>query len=54
MGHESMGYFRLAGERFAMRLAPDSELNAGDQIEPRLRPDSWHLFADDSEARRLA
>jgi multiple sugar transport system ATP-binding protein len=53
MGHESMGYFRLAGERCAMRLAPDSGLSAGDRIEPRLRPNSWHLFADDTEGKRL-
>jgi ABC-type sugar transport system ATPase subunit len=54
MGHESLGYFHLASERFAMRLAADSGLNVGDQIEPRLRPGSWHLFADDAEGRRLA
>jgi ABC-type sugar transport system ATPase subunit len=54
MGHESLGYFRLGGERFAMRLPPDSGLNVGDHIEPRLRPGSWRLFADDAEGRRLA
>jgi multiple sugar transport system ATP-binding protein len=53
MGHESLGYFRLAGERCALRLAPDSGLSAGNRIEPRLRPGSWHLFADDAESRRL-
>ena len=53
MGHESMGYFKLAGERCAMRLAPDSGLTAGDRIEPRLRPGSWTLFADDAEGKRL-
>jgi ABC-type sugar transport system ATPase subunit len=54
MGHESVAYFRLAGERCAMRLPPDSGLNAGDRLEPRIRPDAWHLFADDAEGRRLA
>jgi ABC-type sugar transport system ATPase subunit len=53
MGHESMGYFRLAGERCALRLAPDSGLSPGDHIEPRLRPGAWHLFADDAEGKRL-
>jgi ABC-type sugar transport system ATPase subunit len=53
MGHESMGYFRLADQRCALRLAPDSGLSAGDRIEPRLRPGSWHLFADDAEGKRL-
>jgi multiple sugar transport system ATP-binding protein len=53
MGHESMGYFHLAGERCAMRLAPDSGLTAGDRIEPRLRPGSWNLFADDAEGMRI-
>jgi ABC-type sugar transport system ATPase subunit len=53
MGHESMGYFRLAGERYAMRLAPDSGLSVGDRIEPRLRPNSWRLFADDAEGKRI-
>jgi ABC-type sugar transport system ATPase subunit len=53
MGHESMGYFHLAGERCAMRLAPDSGLTAGDRIEPRMRPGSWNLFADDAEGKRI-
>jgi multiple sugar transport system ATP-binding protein len=53
MGHESMGYFRLDGRRFALRLSPDSGLSVGDRIEPRLRPGAWQLFADDSEGRRL-
>ncbi len=53
MGHESMGYFRLAGERYAMRLAPDSGLSVGDTIEPRIRPNSWRLFADDAEGKRI-
>ncbi len=53
MGHESMGYFRLAGERYAMRLAPDSGLSVGDKIEPRIRSNSWRLFADDAEGKRI-
>jgi multiple sugar transport system ATP-binding protein len=53
MGHESMGYFRLDGQRCALRLSPDSGLSVGDRIEPRLRPGAWYLFADDSEGRRL-
>jgi ABC-type sugar transport system ATPase subunit len=53
MGHESMGCFRLAGERYALRLAPDSGLSPGDRIEPRLRLGAWHLFADDAEGKRL-
>jgi multiple sugar transport system ATP-binding protein len=54
MGHESLGYFTFAGERCAVRLAPDNGLNAGDTIEPRLRPNSWRLFADTPEGPRLA
>jgi multiple sugar transport system ATP-binding protein len=53
MGHESMGYFQLAGARYALRLPPDSGLAPGDRIEPRLRPGSWHLFAQDESGRRL-
>jgi multiple sugar transport system ATP-binding protein len=53
MGYESMGYFQLAGARYAMRLAADSGLQAGDAIEPRLRRCSWQLFADDAKGRRL-
>jgi ABC-type sugar transport system ATPase subunit len=53
MGHESMGYFQIAGSRYAMRLAADSGLLPGDAIEPRLRRCSWQLFADDAEGRRL-
>ncbi|HEX6960262.1 MAG TPA: sn-glycerol-3-phosphate ABC transporter ATP-binding protein UgpC [Lacipirellula sp.] len=53
MGHESLGYFRLAGERCAMRLPPDNGLHAGDRIEPRMRLDAWHLFVDDAESRRI-
>ena len=53
MGHESMGYFQYAGQRIALRLAPDSGLAPGDAIEPRLRPGAWRLFADDAEGRRL-
>jgi len=53
MGHESLGYFRLAGQRCAMRLASDSGLTAGDHIEPRLRPNAWRLFADDAEGKRI-
>ncbi|RIK82200.1 MAG: hypothetical protein DCC67_07450 [Planctomycetota bacterium] len=53
MGHESMGYFRLAGERCAMRLPADSGLAAGDHVRPRLRPGAWRLFADDAEGKRL-
>jgi hypothetical protein len=53
MGHESMGYFQLAGARYALRLPPDSGLSPGDRIEPRLRPGSWHLFAQDESGRLL-
>jgi ABC-type sugar transport system ATPase subunit len=53
MGHESMGYFQFAGRRYAMRLAADSGLGPGDEIEPRLRPKAWHVFADDAEGARL-
>ncbi|MCC6493457.1 MAG: sn-glycerol-3-phosphate ABC transporter ATP-binding protein UgpC [Pirellulales bacterium] len=53
MGHESMGYFSLAGQRCAMRLPANSGLAAGDRVEPRLRPGSWRLFADDPQGRRL-
>jgi multiple sugar transport system ATP-binding protein len=54
MGYESMGYFTLAGERCAMRLAADAGLAPGDRIEPRLRSDAWRLFADNPEGTRLA
>jgi ABC-type sugar transport system ATPase subunit len=53
MGHESMGYFQLGGARYALRLAADSGLSPGDQIEPRLRPGSWRLFIDDAGGKRL-
>jgi multiple sugar transport system ATP-binding protein len=53
MGHESIAYFQLSGQRFAMRLASNCGLSAGDTIEPKLRPDSWRLFADDSEGGRV-
>ena len=53
MGHESMGYFKLGGARYALRLAPDSGLSPGNHIEPRLRPSSWHMFADDETGKRL-
>jgi ABC-type sugar transport system ATPase subunit len=53
MGHESLGYFQLAGNRYAMRLPADSGLTPGDEITPRLRQGSWHLFADDTEGRRI-
>jgi multiple sugar transport system ATP-binding protein len=52
MGHESMGYFQLGGARYALRLTADSGLSPGNYIEPRLRPNSWHLFADDESGRR--
>jgi multiple sugar transport system ATP-binding protein len=54
MGHESLGYFRLAGERCALRLAPDSGFSPGDRLEPRLRTGACHLFADDAAGRRLS
>jgi multiple sugar transport system ATP-binding protein len=53
MGHESVGYFMLGGQQWAMRLAADSGLSAGDRIEPRLRQGAWHLFADDEAGHRL-
>ena len=53
MGYESVGYFQLSGQRFAMRLAPDCGLSAGDTIEPKLRPNSWRLFADDAEGAKI-
>ena len=40
MGHESIGYFQLAGQRYAMRLPADAGLTPGDAIEPRLRPNA--------------
>ena len=54
MGHESVGYFQLAGQRWAMRLAADSGLKAGDRVEPRLREGAWHLFTNDEAGRRLS
>ncbi|HMO87093.1 MAG TPA: hypothetical protein PKC18_19460, partial [Lacipirellulaceae bacterium] len=53
MGHESMGYFRFADRRYAMRLPADTPLGPGDAIEPRLRPRAWHLFSAEREGRRL-
>ncbi len=53
MGHESLGYFRLAGQRCAMRLAADAGLTPGDMVEPRLRPGAWRLFAADASGKRL-
>ncbi|MEQ8211581.1 MAG: sn-glycerol-3-phosphate ABC transporter ATP-binding protein UgpC [Lacipirellulaceae bacterium] len=53
MGHESVGHFTLASQRHAIRLAASSGLVPGDHISPRLRPDSWHLFADDEAGSRL-
>ena len=53
MGHESLGYFHLAGQRCAMRLAADAGLAPGDTVEPRLRPGAWRLFADDASGTRL-
>jgi multiple sugar transport system ATP-binding protein len=53
MGHESIGYFQLAGGRHAMRIAPDSGLAPGDAVTPHLRPGSWHLFAAADGERRL-
>jgi multiple sugar transport system ATP-binding protein len=53
MGHESLGYFQLAGARYSLRLPADSGLAPGDAIEPRLRPDAWRLFAADPAGRRL-
>ncbi|HYO23452.1 MAG TPA: sn-glycerol-3-phosphate ABC transporter ATP-binding protein UgpC, partial [Lacipirellulaceae bacterium] len=53
MGHESMGYFQLAGLRFAMRLAADAGLAAGSRIEPCLRVGGWQLFSADDRGARL-
>jgi len=53
MGHESLGYFQLAGARCAIRLPADSGLAPGNAIEPRLRRGAWSLFADDASARRI-
>jgi ABC-type sugar transport system ATPase subunit len=53
MGHESLGYFQLAGARYSLRLAADSGLAPGDAIEPRLRTAAWRLFAADPAGRRL-
>ncbi len=53
MGHESLGYFQLAGVRHAMRLPADAGLAPGAKIEPRLRRGAWHLFADDEAGRRI-
>jgi ABC-type sugar transport system ATPase subunit len=53
MGHESMGYFQLAGVRHAMRLAADAGLSPGATIEPRLRQGGWHVFADDEAGKRI-
>ncbi|QDT00808.1 ABC transporter ATP-binding protein [Adhaeretor mobilis] len=54
MGHESIGYFTLLGERHSIRLPATSEVNPGSRIVPRLRPAGWHLFADDEEGCRFA
>jgi ABC-type sugar transport system ATPase subunit len=54
LGHESIAYFQFAGQRWAMRLAADAELAPGATIQPRFRPGSWHLFADDAAGLRLA
>jgi multiple sugar transport system ATP-binding protein len=53
MGHESLGFFQWAGARYTLRLPADSGLAPGDIIEPRLRPGSWKLFADDATGRRI-
>jgi ABC-type sugar transport system ATPase subunit len=53
MGYESMGYFRLAGQRCALRLPADSGHSAGDRITPRIQRDAVHLFADDAEGNRI-
>jgi len=53
MGHESMGYFQLAGARHSMRLPADAGLAPGARIDPRLRPGAWHVFADDDAGGRI-
>jgi len=53
MGNESVGYFHLADQRFAMRLPADSGLTAGAPVAPRIRAGAWHLFADDAAGRRI-
>ena len=53
MGHESIGYFQLAGNRHAMRIAPDSGLAPGDSVTPHLRPNAWHLFTAAAGEQRL-
>ena len=53
MGHESLGYFQLAGDALLAPTARRQRPRPGDAIEPRLRPAGWRLFADDAAGRRL-
>jgi multiple sugar transport system ATP-binding protein len=53
MGHESMAHFDLAGRQLVIRLPADQHCQSGDQIELRIEPDRWHLFAADQAGKRL-
>ena len=53
MGHETMVYFDLEGRQQVARLAADVPYRPGDSLVLHLRPDSWHLFADDDEGKWL-
>ena len=53
MGHESIGYFQLAGRQLVVRLPAAIRCHPGDALELRLRPGQWHLFAADDGGERL-
>ena len=53
MGHESMAYFHLVGNQQVVRLPADKHHRPGDQIELKIKPGSWHLFASDETGERL-
>ena len=53
MGHESIGYFQLAGRQQVVRLPADASRRPGDLLELSVKPGQWHLFVTEDGGRRL-
>jgi ABC-type sugar transport system ATPase subunit len=54
MGHESIGYFQLAGRQQVVRLPADARRRPGDSLELMVKPGQWHLFAAEDGGKRLS
>jgi multiple sugar transport system ATP-binding protein len=54
MGHECMVYFEVEGHELVARLAGDSSIQPGEQLQFHLTAQAWHLFTIDGSQPTVA